>query len=64
MRKKEVDEEAAVEWLTDVVAKVIAYIGKRLPTDVKIQDRPTARGANQSAGHRRLRLDGGKPGLC
>lgn len=30
-----VDKEAAVESLTDVLAKFTAYIGKRLPKDVK-----------------------------
>jgi len=30
-----VDNEAAVQSLTDVMARFTAYIGKRLPTDVK-----------------------------
>lgn len=57
-----VDKEAAVESLTDVLAKFTAYIGKRLPKDVKKRP-PSCAQRNQPAGHRRLRLDGRQPGL-
>ncbi len=57
------DKETAVSSLTDVMAKFTAYIGKRLPKDVKEKTAKLRAAETQPAGHRRVRLDGRQPGV-